>query len=95
MQSSSSCVRAGFIAMMPLGLRLRSSPSHLSSPHLDEQKPGSAGADGDDHAAATLKAMQKFAEKYCEITDTYFCSDLEIAATVIKGARPRAGSVAG
>jgi ferredoxin-thioredoxin reductase catalytic subunit len=34
----------------------------------------------------TLKAMQKFAEKYCEITDTYFCSDLEIAATVVKGA---------
>lgn len=33
----------------------------------------------------TLKAMQKFAEKYCEITDTYFCSDLEIAATVVKG----------
>jgi ferredoxin-thioredoxin reductase catalytic subunit len=34
----------------------------------------------------TLKAMQKFAEKYCELTDTYFCSDLEIAATVVKGA---------
>nr|QAA11212.1 plastid ferredoxin-thioredoxin reductase beta subunit [Monodopsis sp. MarTras21] len=36
-------------------------------------------------SAGTLKAMQKFAEKYCEITDTYFCSDLEIAATVVKG----------
>jgi len=34
----------------------------------------------------TLKAMQKFAEKYCEISDTYFCSDLEITATVVKGA---------
>nr|QAA11194.1 plastid ferredoxin-thioredoxin reductase beta subunit [Characiopsis acuta] len=33
----------------------------------------------------TMKAMQKFAEKYCEITDTYFCSDLDITATVIKG----------
>ena len=32
--------------------------------------------------------MQKFAEKYCEITDTYFCSDLEIAATVVQGKRP-------
>jgi hypothetical protein len=32
-----------------------------------------------------MKAMQKFAEKYCELTDTFFCSDLEITATVIKG----------
>lgn len=48
---------------------------------------GAAGATGEAHdPALTLKAMQKFAEKYCEITDTYFCSDLEIAATVVKGA---------
>ena len=39
----------------------------------------------DEDISTTLKAMQKFAEKYCEITDTYFCSDLEIAATVVKG----------
>jgi hypothetical protein len=46
-----------------------------------------AAAAGEAHdPALTLKAMQKFAEKYCEITDTYFCSDLEIAATVVKGA---------
>nr|QAA11213.1 plastid ferredoxin-thioredoxin reductase beta subunit [Vischeria sp. CAUP Q 202] len=35
--------------------------------------------------SVSMKAMQKFAEKYCDITDTYFCSDLEITATVIKG----------
>nr|QAA11215.1 plastid ferredoxin-thioredoxin reductase beta subunit [Trachydiscus minutus] len=35
--------------------------------------------------SVSMKAMQKFAEKYCELTDTYFCSDLEVTATVIKG----------
>ena len=29
--------------------------------------------------------MKKFAEKYCEITGTYFCSDPTVAAAVIKG----------
>lgn len=35
--------------------------------------------------STSMKAMQKFAEKYCELTDTFFCSDLDITATVIKG----------
>lgn len=37
--------------------------------------------------STSMKAMQKFAEKYCELTDTFFCSDLDITATVIKGKR--------
>lgn len=32
-----------------------------------------------------LESMRKFAEKYAQRTDTYFCSDLSITAAVIKG----------
>ncbi|MDJ0589162.1 MAG: ferredoxin-thioredoxin reductase catalytic domain-containing protein [Pleurocapsa sp. MO_226.B13] len=32
-----------------------------------------------------LEAMRKFAQKYAQITDTYFCSNLAITAAVIKG----------
>jgi ferredoxin-thioredoxin reductase catalytic chain len=33
----------------------------------------------------TLESMRKFAEKYAQRTDTYFCSNLSITAAVIKG----------
>nr|QAA11196.1 plastid ferredoxin-thioredoxin reductase beta subunit [Eustigmatophyceae sp. Ndem 8/9T-3m6.8] len=46
---------------------------------------GAKEGDADVELSVSMKAMQKFAEKYCEITDTYFCSDLEVTATVIKG----------
>ncbi len=32
-----------------------------------------------------LESMRKFAEKYAQRTETYFCSDLSITAAVIKG----------
>ncbi len=32
-----------------------------------------------------LEAMRKFAQKYAQLTDTYFCSNLAITAAVIKG----------
>ena len=32
-----------------------------------------------------LESMRKFAEKYAERTDTYFCSDMSVTAAVIKG----------
>ena len=43
------------------------------------------GGSKETELSVSMKAMQKFAEKYCEITNTYFCSDLEVTATVIKG----------
>jgi ferredoxin-thioredoxin reductase catalytic chain len=33
----------------------------------------------------TLESMRKFAEKYAQRTDTYFCSNLSVTAAVIKG----------
>jgi len=39
----------------------------------------------DSDLSTSMKAMKKFAEKYCEITGTYFCSDPTVAAAVIKG----------
>lgn len=48
-----------------------------------------AAAPAEGELSTNMKAMQKFAEKYCEITDTFFCSDLDITATVIKGKLPR------
>lgn len=32
-----------------------------------------------------LESMRKFAEKYAQRTDTYFCSNLAVTAAVIKG----------
>jgi ferredoxin-thioredoxin reductase catalytic chain len=32
-----------------------------------------------------LESMRKFAEKYAQRTDTYFCSNLSVTAAVIKG----------
>ena len=32
-----------------------------------------------------LESMRRFAEKYAQRTDTYFCSDLAVTAAVIKG----------
>lgn len=32
-----------------------------------------------------LESMRKFAQKYAEKTDTYFCSNLSVTAAVIKG----------
>ena len=32
-----------------------------------------------------LESMRKFAEKYAQRTDTYFCSKLSVTAAVIKG----------
>lgn len=32
-----------------------------------------------------LEAMRKFAQRYAQLTDTYFCSDLSVTAAVIKG----------
>ena len=33
----------------------------------------------------TLESVKKFAEKYAQRTDTYFCSNLSVTAAVIKG----------
>ncbi len=66
--------------------RLDGSTHRPQRPTPNPQKPGAPDGGAAAHdPVLTLKAMQKFAEKYCEITDTYFCSDLEIAATVVKG----------
>jgi ferredoxin-thioredoxin reductase catalytic chain len=35
--------------------------------------------------AKNLESMRKFAEKYAQRTETYFCSNLAITAVVIKG----------
>ena len=32
-----------------------------------------------------IESMRKFAEKYAQRTDTYFCSNLSVTAAVIKG----------
>ena len=37
------------------------------------------------HKNITLESMRVFANKYTERTNTYFCSDLQITASVIKG----------
>nr|QAA11214.1 plastid ferredoxin-thioredoxin reductase beta subunit [Pseudellipsoidion edaphicum] len=50
-----------------------------------EKAAAPAAAPTEAELSTNMKAMQKFAEKYCEITETYFCSDLDITATVIKG----------
>ncbi|GAB5029814.1 ferredoxin-thioredoxin reductase catalytic chain [Nannochloropsis oceanica] len=60
-------------------------PADLVRLQAEPQRAGGAAPAAGPDPAVTLKAMQKFAEKYCEISDTYFCSDLEIAATVVKG----------
>ena len=33
----------------------------------------------------SLESMRKFAEKYAQRTDTYFCSNLSVTAAVIQG----------
>lgn len=52
---------------------------------LDSSKPKDIWAEPDDKLMKNLEAMRKFSVRYAQNTNTKFCIDPEVTATVIKG----------
>ena len=76
--SSSTVILSNFHTRFVKGTNIiRSATTTSDAAKVDEED--------DSDLSTSMKAMKKFAEKYCEITGTYFCSDPTVAAAVIKG----------